>query len=264
MNSKYFVHLLLVICTIITISCQNQTIKPTPKITSSDVLHNVQKAMDPNDEFRNSKSIMYRLNHLIINNRNSNRIVEEDTFYYRYPEKYKLQTNLKVTQTGSVTFKKKDLILNNGVLSKTIDGKKVDLENLSKNRQNAIKKMLYDYRNYMTFGIFSELYELSLSSRTYSCEGYICYRLSATLKNSFEDGSGRLTYFIDNQQFLIRKVESKYSVVSKIKYKTFDNVKFPAYYILTKIGPQQIRQINSVLDVKINPVFKEDFFLGEK
>ena len=250
MNYKSILRMLLLIIVVAIVSCSHKTDLKQTNHSAIYVLNKTRAAMDPDGKIGRLKSIKCEYYTVTINQLTGKKTSTAKTFYFKQPERYKLIISSR--------FQKEEYIFDGKILSKKTDEQ--EREDLPE--QGNMQEKLYDFKDNLTFCVFTFLYQLNLhNNEIYQIGGYSCYKLSATLLNKYRDGSDKLTYYIDNKEFLIRALKTDFGKIKKIRYKVFDNVKVPVYYELLEHDPGKEIHIWDIANIEFNPKLNDDIFI---
>ena len=134
--------------------------------------------------------------------------------------------------------------LKNNVLKVMKNGKE---ESFDKTQIEARKSLLTNKLDNLLFDIFSQVKSINLDSKTCQIGQYTCYKLNVKVaKYDYPT----ISYYIDNKDYLVRKMVTDAAVLTDIEYKKFGSVNLPCQYKMA-IEKDNIEQITTVTKFSI-------------
>ena len=232
----------------------NEAISNKTDMTAETLLEKIQDAIDPNNELDNISTLECKATRIIVEHNDPNKKIQNYAFCFSHknPKVFDLNIETIVSKGQKRDEDEVNILIRNNELEITKNGKDVDELEMDQTILNKLKEHALEFKLRIFFGLFAEPLNLKLDNKKYKIGGRRCYKLTDTLTINLFDNSNEIIYYVDCNNFLIRKMSTHYFDISNISYKEIDNIKMMyKYKMLKKLEGDKIEYVK-VTDFRVN------------
>ena len=258
---------LVVFTSVIIFGCQHKIVKQTNNvpdgITAESVIAKVKNNIVSFELDKKIKTVEYECTTSKVATKNNLKIKLNTKYYYEKPDNYKfIAKTVTETLSGGHEIKTLEYTKFGDKINVLINGEKPDDLEYTKLKLNVLKDDVHNAKIQLSLGIYQDFLTEKLYKKFSLVDGIKCYRIKVILdKKMRSKRDNELIYYIDSENFLIRKITGKSFVVRDIKYRKTNGMMIPEKYTETEdLHFDKVTSYYRLDKYKLNQKFKKDFF----
>lgn len=202
------------------LSCKTSPAKK--EFSGYEIIRKAREAVDPANEL---SRVYYLVCQKEVNPSKIDEILFEK-FLFSYKNEYVFEREM--VGNDKISNYKYDYNITSGKIIETVNG------SVSEVRSEKKSKLEFIFRTYMNnlfFSIFNNMSKVNLKGKNIIINNHKCYKLECLVLDAGKPGKQKVFYYIDQKDFLLRKVDLADAVISSIRYRKYSNTLIPYKYI---------------------------------